>query len=107
VSNLLFMKKPKKCRYCTNEIKGNNKGLQDDICKTQDCLERYKLSCKKLYIVVINVIKFFNLLIILMLKNLKLLKRKMMIIIMILIYLILMLQIQKKKIKIIIKIIRN
>ena len=39
--------KAKKCKYCTNEIKGNNKGPQDDVCKSQDCLERYKLSCKK------------------------------------------------------------
>ncbi len=40
--------KAKKGKYYTNEIKGNNKGLQDNVCKY--CLVRYKLSCKNFYL---------------------------------------------------------
>ena len=37
----------KRCRFCDNKIKNNNKGLDDDVCNEKECSERYKISCKK------------------------------------------------------------
>ena len=37
----------KKCRYCDSEIKGFNRGPDDDVCNQSDCKERYMVSCKK------------------------------------------------------------
>ena len=37
----------KKCRFCDSEIKNNNKGPCDDVCNQKDCIERYRISCKK------------------------------------------------------------
>ena len=39
--------KAKKCRFCDSEIKGFNRGPDDDVCNQNDCKERYMVSCKK------------------------------------------------------------
>ena len=40
-------KKAKKCRFCDNKIKSNNKGPEDDVCNEKECTERFVVSCKK------------------------------------------------------------
>ena len=40
-------KKALKCRFCDTEIKMNNQGPQPDVCNSQECKDRYNLSCKK------------------------------------------------------------
>ena len=37
----------KRCRFCDNKIKDNNKGPSDDVCNEKECIERFKISCKK------------------------------------------------------------
>ena len=39
--------KAKRCRYCDNKIKDNNKGQDDEVCNEKECAERYLISCKK------------------------------------------------------------
>ena len=37
----------KKCRFCDSEIKGLNRGPDDDVCNDKECRDRYIISCKK------------------------------------------------------------
>ena len=37
----------KKCKYCDTVIKNFNRGPCDDVCKENECRERYSISCKK------------------------------------------------------------
>ena len=37
----------KRCRFCDNKIKNNNKGPDDDVCNEKECIDRYSISCKK------------------------------------------------------------
>ena len=35
------------CRFCDKEIKGDNKGPDDDVCNENECKKRYMVACKK------------------------------------------------------------
>ena len=37
----------KRCRFCDNKIKSNNKGPDEDVCNEKECTERYKIAGKK------------------------------------------------------------
>ena len=39
--------KAKKCRFCDQEIKGMNRGPDDDVCNDDECRNRYTVACKK------------------------------------------------------------